>query len=204
MVALLPPIHRIERPVESRWTRCRESCCSEGAKKMYFGIVVTVLVTITYVGATHGIKFLYNPYNSTDPMRMRPSPPVHTAFNAPFFVSWFCTNMTVLFFPIYLLGRAAMKKCEGPGEILGDTLRGFRDRGFTIGTFLNRTIMFCLLWLFTTYFYICSLKSLFATDVLALFATNIACVYLLSWVILHEQFVGIRIVAVILCDTGGV
>lgn len=41
-----------------------------------------------------------------------------------------------------------------------------------------------------------------ATDVMALFATNVSCVYLLSWVILHEQFVGIRIVAVILCDTG--
>ncbi|XP_008488046.1 uncharacterized protein LOC103524791, partial [Diaphorina citri] len=34
------------------------------------------------------------------------------------------------------------------------------------------------------------------------FATNVACVYLLSWVILHEQFVGVRIFAVILCDTG--
>ncbi|KAK9758849.1 hypothetical protein QE152_g661 [Popillia japonica] len=37
---------------------------------------------------------------------------------------------------------------------------------------------------------------------MALFATNVSSVYLLSWVILHEQFVGIRIMAVILCDTG--
>lgn len=184
---------------------------------MYFGIFLTILVTITITLATHAIKFLYNPLhrriNGTEPPQMglgmggataaeMEALPKIAAFNAPFFVAWFCTNMTILFFPIYLLGRAAMKKCQGPGEILGDVLRGFRERGFTIGKFINRSILFCLLWLFTTYFYICSLKALFATDVLALFATNVACVYLLSWVILHEQFVGIRIVAVILCDTG--
>jgi len=28
---------------------------------------------------------------------------------------------------------------------------------------------------------------------MALFATNVSCVYLLSWVILHEQFVGVRV-----------
>lgn len=38
-----------------------------------------------------------------------------------------------------------------------------------------------------------SLRVLFATDAMALFATNVACVYLLSWVILHEQFVGVRV-----------
>ena len=36
----------------------------------------------------------------------------------------------------------------------------------------------------------------------ALFATNTSFVYILSWVILHEQFVGIRIMAVILSTTG--
>ena len=38
--------------------------------------------------------------------------------------------------------------------------------------------------------------------VTALFATNASFVYLLSWVILQEQFVGIRILAVILSTTG--
>lgn len=41
--------------------------------------------------------------------------------------------------------------------------------------------------------YIYSLRILLATDVMALFATNVSCVYLLSWVILHEQFVGVRV-----------
>lgn len=87
-----------------------------------------------------------------------------------------------------------MRKCdEGPGEIIGNVIRGFRDRGFTAGRFLNRCMMFCVLWLFTTYLYVLALRALFATDVMALFATNVACAYLLSWVILHEQFVGVRV-----------
>ena len=62
-----------------------------------------------------------------------------------------------------------------------------------VGRFLNRCIIFCALWLVTTYLYALSLRALLATDVMALFATNVACAYLLSWVILHEQFVGVRV-----------
>ncbi|XP_062702960.1 solute carrier family 35 member F3 isoform X4 [Aedes albopictus] len=238
----------------SRLKGCRDSCCSELAQKMYFGVCVTILVTASWVGATHCIKFLYlrrNAYASTLPPHLTafitdhemggsvlttadtnssalivhgfgpttsfmpsttkpivtkdgnfPPPPSTHIFNAPFFASWFCTNFSILFFPIYILGRVAIKKCDGTGEILGEILRGFRDRGFTIGRFLNRCLTFCILWLLTTYLYALSLKALLATDVMALFATNVACVYLLAWVILQEQFVGVRIVAVILCDTG--
>ncbi|XP_065095928.1 solute carrier family 35 member F3 isoform X6 [Ochlerotatus camptorhynchus] len=234
----------------SRLKGCRDSCCSELAQKMYFGVCVTILVTASWVGATHCIKFLYlrrNAYASTLPPHLtafitdtesvlttadtnssamiihgfgpttsfmpsttkpivtsdRVVPPTSThIFNAPFFASWFCTNFSILFFPIYILGRVAIKKCDGTGEVLGEILRGFRDRGFTIGRFLNRCLTFCILWLLTTYLYALSLKALLATDVMALFATNVACVYLLAWVILQEQFVGVRIVAVIMCDTG--
>lgn len=220
---------------------------------MYFGVCVTILVTASWVAATHCVKFLYirrnishypsafppvvstndnyffvNFENDTDegfhypraipdirepssltasvsssaspvllsPSSTRPmSPMKHSdSFNAPFFASWFCTNFALLFFPIYLLGRVTVTNCnESPSEILGNILRGFRDRGFTIGRFLNRCIIFCILWLITTYLYILSLRALLATDVMALFATNVACAYLLSWVILHEQFVGVRV-----------
>lgn len=61
------------------------------------------------------------------------------------------------------------------------------------GRFFNRCITFCVLWQLTTYLYALSLRALLATDVMALFATNVACAYLLSWVILHEQFVGVRV-----------
>jgi hypothetical protein len=56
-------------------------------------------------------------------------------FNAPFFASWFSTNFAILFFPIYMLGRASVRKCGESGEAIGDIIRGFRDRGFTISEY---------------------------------------------------------------------
>ncbi|KAH8292460.1 hypothetical protein KR054_010581 [Drosophila jambulina] len=218
---------------------CKESCCSELARKMYFGVCVTILMTASWVGATHCIKYMYKyraPYDdvlnddqdtsssraelsteledilaisdsslhhvedATEMFNIPPRQPVY--FSAPFFAAWFFTNFSLLFFPIYILGLVSTRKCEKFSDILGDVLRGFRERGFTVGRFLNRCLCFCILWLVTTYLYTLSLHVLYATDALALFATNVACVYLLSWVILHEQFVGVRIVAIILCDTG--
>ncbi|XP_063704945.1 solute carrier family 35 member F3 isoform X1 [Culicoides brevitarsis] len=218
------------QPSRSRFKRCRDSCCSEFAQKMYFGVFVTILVTASWVGSAHSIKYLYLSKPQSNYMSLPPEATIlvsvdtddndnttkliHTfspttasfaqlhTFNAPFFASWFFTNFTILFFPIYMLGRLAVKKCDGTGEVLDDIIRGYRDRGFTVGRFLNRCLSFCILWVIMTYILMLSLKSLLATDVLALFATNVASVYLLSWVILHEQFVGVRIVAVILCDTG--
>lgn len=160
---------------------------------MYFGVCVTILVTATWVGATHCIKFLYirrNVYPTTIPITITPPPattifttehgggsagggsssvhnkihqahlnesykqfqqinvtelnPISSIFNAPFFASWFCTNFAVLFFPIYLLGRITIKKCESPCDILGDILRGFRDRGFTAGKLLITTMFVSL------------------------------------------------------------
>lgn len=131
----------------------------------------------------------------------------------------------MLFFPLYFLSRVGSRRCESPFEVLSESIRDFRDKGFTAGIrvhlhishcsfvsfllicllqalkyvmkisgrFLTRCSLFCLLWVGTNYMYIRSLRILLATDVMALFATNVSCVYLLSWVILHEQFVGIRV-----------
>ena len=137
---------------------------------MYFGVCVTILVTASWVGATHCIKFMYlnrstyttqvepdtipntsedddddgggggigggvaeHENNSTLFGSDRKTKTFTSIFNAPFFASWFCTNFCFFFFPIYLVGRIALRKCDKPGEILADVLRGLRDRGFTIG-----------------------------------------------------------------------
>lgn len=75
-------------------------------------------------------------------------------FRAPFFASWFCTNFVILFFPIYLMFRGLAKKCGANTETLGDILQGFRDRGFTIGRFINRCITFSILWVVATYLFV--------------------------------------------------
>ncbi|XP_011872637.1 PREDICTED: putative thiamine transporter SLC35F3 isoform X2 [Vollenhovia emeryi] len=195
----------------SSFSACLASCCAESAKKIYFGVCVTICVTASWVGATHCIKYLYfhkpDKISETSESANSSVSGLHhqhiiLPYDAPFFTTWFCTNWVVLYFPVYFICRAARTKCATPSEIIADSLRGFRDKGFTGGRFLIRCSLFCSLWVITNYLYILSLRILLATDVMALFATNVSCVYLLSWVILHEQFVGVRIVAVILCNTG--
>jgi len=67
------------------------------------------------------------------------------SYNAPFFTTWFCTNWTVLFFPLYFIFCLISTKCESPGNILQESVRNFRDKGFTAGKFkthpsLNATV----------------------------------------------------------------
>ncbi|XP_076171715.1 uncharacterized protein LOC143148848 isoform X3 [Ptiloglossa arizonensis] len=190
-------------------TKVTRKASKRQGRKIYFGVCVTICVTASWVGATHCIKYLYfhTLDHSTDSSSSNSSVtgllPQHIVpYNAPFFTTWFCTNWEILYFPIYFLCQAARIKCNTPLEIIAENLRGFRDKGFTGGCFLIKCSLFCGLWVVTNYMYIYSLRILLATDVMALFATNVSYVYLLSWVILHEQFVGVRIVAVILCNTG--
>ncbi|XP_044757318.1 putative thiamine transporter SLC35F3 isoform X2 [Coccinella septempunctata] len=195
---------------------CSSSICSKSARKIYFGVWVTVCVTASWVGATHCIKYLYLrrpildadddpilvPHDTTGYNMTSIQQRYGISYQAPFFTTWFITNWTMLFFPLFFISRISTKRCESMSDILSECIRDFRDRGFTLGRFMIRCIFFCLLWVGTHYMYILSLRILLATDVMALFATNVSFVYLLSWVILHEQFVGIRIMAVIICDTG--
>ena len=63
------------------------------------------------------------------------------------------------------------------------------------GTFFVRCFLFSLLWSLTTYLHVLSLKILGATEVASLLATSVSFVYLMAWVVLHEEFVGTRVSA---------
>ncbi|XP_066907120.1 solute carrier family 35 member F3 isoform X3 [Halyomorpha halys] len=190
----------------SRLKKCTNFCCSKSAKKIYCGICVTICVTASWVGTTHCIKYMYYVPSSKSPFANLTTNSTNSkysvTYNAPFFTTWFITNWLVLFFPIYFIFQSIISKCKQTSDLFTESIQNFRDKGFSFGRFMLRCGLFCTLWIFTKYVYINSLRILFATDVMALFATNVAFVYLLSWVILHKQFVGVRIVAVILCDTG--
>lgn len=192
---------------------------------MYTGIVVTILITFFWVGASHCFYFLFaspklhesllkalklphltsmltssslmdsrtNLNDTIKPTKSTKHEINQIQFQAPFIASWLSTNFVILFFPSYLLFRGIARKCGANTETFGDILRGLRERGFTFGRYFYRCLSFCLLWVGTTYLYMKSLRVLNATEVIVLFATNVSSVYLLSWVILHEQFVGIRV-----------
>ncbi|XKL61869.1 hypothetical protein PGB90_001702 [Kerria lacca] len=152
------------------------ACFSASAKKIYCGVWVTVCITASWVAGTHFIKYLFHSYSIISMYNTSDIPP-H-------------------------LEHLSSSDGLSPTEIFCDSIRNFRNNNFTAGRFLIRCSSFCVLWVLTNYMYVNSLRFLLATDVIALFATNVAYVYLLSWVILHEQFVGLRIVAIILCNTG--
>ncbi|XP_075679062.1 uncharacterized protein LOC113796997 isoform X2 [Dermatophagoides pteronyssinus] len=87
-------------------------------------------------------------------------------------------------------------------KVLLESIQGIVDRGFTLMQFFSRLAFFCSLCILANYMLIFSLRILDATVVMALFASSVSLVYLLSWVVLHQQFVGIRIVGIIVVDTG--
>jgi solute carrier family 35, member F3/4 len=190
--------------------------------QMYTGIIVTILITFFWVGATQCFYFLYaspkrhesllkalglshltlmltsegdttSSASANDTTKQSKPEDNEVKFQAPFIASWFTTNFLIVFFPAYLIFRGIARKCGANTETFGDILRGFRERGYTFGRYFYRCISFCLLWVGSTYLYMKSLRVLNATEVIVLFATNVSSVYLLSWVILHEQFVGIRV-----------
>ncbi|XP_048394088.1 solute carrier family 35 member F4 isoform X3 [Stegostoma tigrinum] len=84
----------------------------------------------------------------------------------------------------------------------GECSRIFGEEGLTLRLFLKRTAPFSILWTLTNYLYLLALKKLTATDVSALFCCNKAFVFLLSWIVLKDKFMGVRIVAAIMAITG--
>jgi len=67
------------------------------------------------------------------------------------------------------------------------------DNGLTTLQFLGRCAFFSVLWIATIFGIVYSLANIDATVVMALFACSATLVYLLSWVLLHQQFVGVRV-----------
>lgn len=66
---------------------------------------------------------------------------------------------------------------------------------FHVGRFVYKTIILCFLWGLTGYTYVRSLDPSFleTTDISALLTTNHTFVYMLSWIVLFEKFVPLRV-----------
>ncbi|GFT65582.1 putative thiamine transporter SLC35F3 [Nephila pilipes] len=194
----------------------RRTCFTEHRKRMSCGLFLTSFVAVSWMGGTHLLRAMYVDYSQAllaNAQKLNitarnnldsKSVVLFPLFNAPFFTTWICTTLNFFFFPIYLISRLcapASEKTSMKKEIT-DSIQPYQDRGLSVGRFLCRCGIFTVLWVGTNYMFIYSLTLLDATDVIALYTTNVAFIYLLSWVLLQEQFVGIRIVAVITCNTG--
>lgn len=71
--------------------------------------------------------------------------------------------------------------------------RFFGDDGLTPKVFFTKVAPFGLLWILTNYLYLQALRKINTTDVSALFCCNKAFVFLLSWIVLRDRFMGVRV-----------
>ncbi|XP_059373091.1 solute carrier family 35 member F3-like isoform X2 [Carassius carassius] len=102
-------------------------------------------------------------------------------YDAPFTLTWFTTTWNCLFFPLYYIGHLCKSpERQTPKQRFRECCRFFGDDGLTAK----------------------ALRKINSTDVSALFCCNKAFVFLLSWIVLRDRFMGVRIVAAIVAIAG--
>lgn len=112
-------------------------------------------------------------------------------------MAWYCSMFNVLFLPLFAFFRMSCFNRQSENitikKIFVESIHHFIDRGFTTIQFFTRCILFCSLWTLANYLLIYGIRKLDATVSMTLFATSVNFIYFLSWVVLHHQFVGIRV-----------
>lgn len=63
----------------------------------------------------------------------------------------------------------------------------------TLKVFFTKAAPFGVLWTLTNYLYLHAIKKINTTDVSVLFCCNKAFVFLLSWIVLRDRFMGVRV-----------
>ncbi|XP_028677292.2 solute carrier family 35 member F4 isoform X1 [Erpetoichthys calabaricus] len=159
--------------------------CTSTALKVLGSVLVVLSVSSSWVGTTQVVKLTFQ------------------SFSCPFFIAWFSTNWNILFFPVYYSGHfLTADQKQTPIQKFRECSRIFGEDGLTLKLFLKRTAPFSILWTLTNYLYLLALRKLTATDVSALYCCHKAFVFLLSWIVLKDRFMGVRIVAAIMAITG--
>ncbi|XP_064783006.1 solute carrier family 35 member F4-like [Oncorhynchus masou masou] len=159
--------------------------CANTVLKVLGGLLLVLCVSSSWVGTTQLVQLTFK------------------SFSCPFFVSWFSTNWNILLFPLYYGGHVVTTRDkQTPIQKFRECSRLFGEDGMTLKLFLKRTAPFSILWTLTNYLYLLALRKLTATDVSALYCCHKAFVFLLSWIVLKDRFMGVRIVAAIMAITG--
>ncbi|XP_067877802.1 solute carrier family 35 member F4 [Heterodontus francisci] len=123
--------------------------------------------------------------------------------DAPFFIAWHSTSWNLLLFPMYCVSRLlTSRERRSPLKQFSECSHFLREDVFSLRSLLKQTAPFNILWMLSNYLYLMALRNISTTDTSALFCCNKAFVFLLSWIVLKDRFMGVRIVAVILSITG--
>ncbi|XP_078069527.1 solute carrier family 35 member F3-like [Mustelus asterias] len=165
---------------------CRPYRCSaRQLKRALWGWAVVLSVCSSWAGTSQLAKITFR------------------TFDAPFAITWFATTWNILFFLLYYAGHAwSSEEKQSLPQRFRECCRFFGDDGLTVKIFFSRMAPFCVLWTLTNYLYLLALKKISATDASVLFCCNKAFVFLLSWIVLRDKFMGVRIVAAIFAIAG--
>ncbi|KAL2083027.1 hypothetical protein ACEWY4_020800 [Coilia grayii] len=169
--------------------RRRLHCCVRvtalQVRKALWGVAMVMCVCSSWAGSTQLAKLTFK------------------QFDAPFTLTWFATTWNCLFFPLYYIGHMCKNpERQTPKQRFRECCRFFGDEGLTAKVFFTKVAPFGLLWTLTNYLYLQALRKINTTDASALFCCNKAFVFLLSWIVLRDRFMGVRIVAAILAIAG--
>ncbi|MBN3272055.1 S35F3 protein, partial [Polyodon spathula] len=168
-----------------RVTRCCFKLTASQVRKICCGVVVLLGVCLSWTASTQLAKLTFR------------------KFDAPFTLTWFATNWNFLFFPLYYIGHLyTSTEKHSPKQRYRECCKFFGDDGLTVKVFFTKVAPFGVLWTLTNYLYFHALRKINTTDVSALFCCNKAFVFLLSWIVLRDRFMGVRIVAAILAIAG--
>ncbi|PWA25895.1 hypothetical protein CCH79_00001539 [Gambusia affinis] len=177
---------------ETSTSRRRLHCCvrvtAVQVRKALWGVAMVMCVCSSWAGSTQLAKLTFK------------------QFDAPFTLTWlhFIAELTteVSCFDLEPDGPTGGSSCHVTSARLGECCRFFGDEGLTPKVFFTKVAPFGLLWILTNYLYLQALRKINTTDVSALFCCNKAFVFLLSWIVLRDRFMGVRIVAAILAIAG--
>ncbi|XP_069911642.1 solute carrier family 35 member F3 isoform X3 [Oryctolagus cuniculus] len=161
------------------------TCPRAQLRKIFWGVAVVLCVCSSWAGSTQLAKLTFR------------------KFDAPFTLTWFATNWNFLFFPLYYAGHICKSaEKQSVKQRFRECCRFFGDNGLTLKVFFTKAAPFGVLWTLTNYLYLHAIKKINTTDVSVLFCCNKAFVFLLSWIVLRDRFMGVRIVAAILAIAG--
>ncbi|KAK6167892.1 hypothetical protein SNE40_021821 [Patella caerulea] len=174
----------IRRPVTSKIIL--PSCeCTDVHKKSVLGVLLAIAIAIAWSAFT---QITQNAYIDE--------------FRAPFFLTYLCTIWLIPFYPVYFIINH-IKSGQNPRMVFRESILIYADNdNIKKVKFMGKTFMFCFVWTLATFTYIKASSLLGAADITALQATNHSFVYMLSWIVLFEKFVAIRILALVFSITG--
>ncbi|XP_066519239.1 putative thiamine transporter SLC35F3a [Hoplias malabaricus] len=169
--------------------RQRIHCClrvtAVHLRRAFWGVIMVLCICSSWSGSTQLAKLTIR------------------ELNIPFTLTWFSTSWNCVMFPLYYLGHLCCSKDrQSPRQRFRECCQFLGDDGLSVRTLLSRVAPFGVLWTLTSYLYLQGLRRIPPTDACALFCCTRAFVFLISWIVLRDRFMGIRIVAAILAIAG--